>query len=514
MTVQEKAKLQTPLRSIINENGLFNELLPFDEYHLVMAESDFREGIYEKPAIKTYFYRIPPFESPYIISAGLSSFLNKVDSFNFKNIVPYLKEKGYSSDFTDYISGRDKLKVKITALAENVPAFPGEPIIILETTLIDGRLLEGILLSEMNFASLCATKWHRIKNAAMNRPIMEFGRRRAQNSLKASLYSYMAGVDSTSNCEANNIFGIPSSGTMGHEFIQSYESEEKAFDKWLNFNPTRPCLLLDTLSTIESGLPNAIKMFKKHKENLQKLGVWNKISVRIDSGDLAYLGVVCYEKLKSELETEDITVVLSNDLDEYSLTSIFSQWSGAGKSFMIDRTAFGIGTKGVTAWGEPALGGVCKMSELDGRYIIKISNNIEKTTLPGNLRSALIADSQGQFVTTLVYFAGENVNEIDRFMHFFDNTKFILNDKSFTPILSRQAEVYFSDGVNGTFIGEFASGSLENIRKNSAKDIATMDWSYKRAVNPHIAKVSLSPKLFGMRMEMVRLKTMSEPKKF
>lgn len=510
MTEGEIEKLKTPLREVICQNGLFKELLPFDEYHLIMAQSDVLEGMQDVPAVKTYFYRVPPFGSSYIISAGLSSFLNKVSSFDYRDIVPYLEEKGYDKKFVEYAKTRGKLRVAIHALPENSPAFPNEPIMVLKTNLVDARLLEGIVLSEMNFAGLCATKWHRIVNAASCRPIMEFGRRRAQNGLKASLYSYMAGAGSTSNCEANNIFGIPSSGTMGHEYVQSFASEPEAFDKWLEYNPSRPCLLLDTLSVMESGLPNAAGAFKKHKERLISLGFWNKIAFRIDSGDLAYLGMACYNRLAKELETEDIAVVLSNDLDEYSLSSIFSQITGAGGGGIIKHLAFGIGTKGVTAWGEPALGGVCKLSMLGSDYVVKISNNTDKITLPGNLRSAVIKDKDGQYVTTLIYFYDEPVNKIEKFIHPFDDTKFIYAVAA-GEIQPRQRLVYTSDGLVSAFVGKYPSRCLEDIRGDSAAILESLDWSYKRIFNPHTAKVSLSPRLFEVRRDMVRGRLISFP---
>lgn len=511
MTPQESEKLATPLRLVMKEKDLFSELLPFDEYHLVMAASDVTAGMQDMPAVKTYFYRTPPFGNSYIIFGGLSSLLNKIDNFDYKKILPYLKEKGYDKRFIDYLQTRSKLNVKIHSLPENSPAFPSEPIVVIETILADARIIEGIVLAELNFAGLCATKWHRIKNIAAGRPIMEFGRRRAQNSLKASLYSYMAGIDSTSNCEANDIFGIPSSGTMGHEYIQSFGSELEAFDKWLEYNPSRPCLLLDTLSALESGLPNAVAAFRKHKEKLTQLGFWGKISFRIDSGDLAYLGLTCYNKMAKELGTANIGVVLSNDLDEHSVASILLQFTAAGATSVIEHLAFGIGTKGVTGWDEPALGGVCKLSELNGNYILKISNNIDKTTLPGNLRSALITDGDGQYVTTLIYFHNEDVSAIHKFMHFYDDTKFISNGAGFSVIFPRQHQVYSSDGISGSFIGEYSSMSLQDIRTYGRADLDTLDWSYKRVGNSHIAKISLSPKVFEVRKSMVRERVMLKP---
>lgn len=499
------------LHSVIKESGLFYEMLPFDEYHLTMAQTDVLLGVHEKPAVKLMFYRRPPFGGSYIITAGIAAFLAKLESFSYKQIVPYLKAKGYSKSFIDYVESRDKIIVDVYSIPENSVAFPDEPIVILETNLIDARLLEGIILSEVNFASLVATKWHRIKNAAQKCPVMEFGRRRAQNSLKASLYSYMAGIGATSNCEANAVFGIPSSGTMGHEYIQSFPSEFEAFDLWLEHNPSKPCLLIDTINTVESGLVNACKAFAKHKERLLQHGYWNKIGFRIDSGDLAYLAAVCYNRMAEYLGTNDIAVVLSNDLDESSIESILAQLSFAGEKKVIEHLSFGLGTKGVTGWGEPALGGVCKISEMDGKYILKISNNNAKTTIPGNLRSALVTDEYGGYVTTLIYFKDEDLEDINLCYHPHYESKFLAINNPDYKITPRQFLFYSSNGTESSFIGEYSNLSLNEIRNNHDEALKSLDWSYKRVNTPHRAKVSLSPKVFEVRRKMISDSLISMP---
>lgn len=501
----EEKRLNTPLKDIFLKEKVFDELLPFDEYHLVMAQSDFLLNIHNKNAVKTYFYRLAPFGSSYILTAGLSAFLAKVDNFSYKQIISYLENKGYKKEYINYLKSRDKIVVKIHSLPENSIAFPNEPIIILETNLHDARILEGILLSEMNFASLVSTKWHRIQKAAMDCAVMEFGRRRAQNSLKASLYSYMAGVAGTSNCEANNLFGIPSSGTMGHEFIQSFDTEYTAFDKWLEINPEKPLLLADTINTLESGIENAIKVFRKYKEKLINVKSWNKIGIRVDSGDLAYLALQSYERLSKALDTKDITIVLSNDLDEFSIQDIFTQLSQAGKENIIKHISFGVGTKGATAWGDPALGGVCKITEIDNTYILKISNHNEKTTIPGNLRSSFVVDKNGEYITSLIHFHNEDYKVTNKFMHVFDDSKFLINSLDKYNILSpRQCLVYSSDGIKSIFEGKYSSQSLYEIRNNAKNDLDMLDWSYKRIVKPHRAKVSLSDKVYEIKDFMRR----------
>lgn len=496
--------LNTPLRKIFETSSVFHETLPFDEYHLMMAQTDVLEGIHLEKTVKVMFYRKAPFGSSYSISAGIIAFLEKLDFFSYKNIVPYLEEKNYRQEFINYAKTRDKIIVDVYSIPENSAIFPNEPIVILETNLIDSRLLEGIILSEVNFASLLATKWHRIKNASSQNSIMEFGRRRSQNSLKSSLYSFIVGINATSNCEANGIFGIPTSGTMGHEFIQSYDSEFNAFDKWLTHNPNRPSLLIDTINTLDSGLINACKAFKKHKDNLIKHNTWDKISVRIDSGDLAYLATICYKQLSSFLDSENITIILSNDLDEYSIESILSQLSKVGENKVINHIAFGVGTKGATCWGEPALGGVCKISEKNNKYILKISNNNIKTTIAGNIRSGLIIDDKGHYITTIIYFKDENLLNIDKCYHPYDDTKFLKIDNKKHKIIPRQQFMYSSNGETSEFVSKYANFSLNEIKNYKDEALNSLDWSYRRITSPHRAKVSLSEEVFKVRYKMIK----------
>ena len=305
--------------------------------------------------------------------------------------------------------------------------------------------------------------------------------------------------------EANNLFGIPSSGTMGHEFIQSFDTEYTAFDKWLEINPEKPLLLADTIDTLESGVENAIKVFKKHKDNLINAGSWNKIGIRIDSGDLAYIALQSYDRISKALDTKDVTIVLSNDLDEFSIQDIFTQLSQAGKENIIKHISFGVGTKGATAWGDPALGGVCKITEIDNTYILKISNHNEKTTIPGNLRSSFVTDKNGEYITSLIHFYNEDYKSTSKFVHVFDDSKFMNNFAAKYDILGiRQHLVYVSDGIKSVFEGKYSSQSMMEIRENSKTDLDMLDWSYKRIVKPHRAKVSLSDKVYEVKNYMRR----------
>ncbi len=500
-----KKLLNTSLISILSKDDLSSETIPFDEYHLVMAQTDFITNKHEHKAVKTYFYRVPPFRASYVVVAGIIAFINKINSFSFKNIVEYLERCNYKKEFIDYIKTRDKLNVEVFAVTENSIVFPSEPILIIRSSLLDSRLIEDFVLHELNFPSLIATKWNRIKTVSKSMPLFEFGRRRAQNSLKASLYSYYSGVVSTSNCEASFRFGIKASGTMGHEFIQSSDNEREAFDSFINVNPTTPILLVDTINTLESGVVHAIDSFRANKELLIKNNSWHKIGIRIDSGDLAYLAVSSYKKMKESLRTDDINIVLSNDLDEYNIESIINQIQFADEDSVLKHISFGVGTRGATGWGSPALGGICKLSELDNRYIMKISNNSIKTTIPGECRSATLTNSNGEYITTLIYLKDENIEDIKYCVDPLDDTNFMeLSGKGINCSKEKQRLVYSSMNEKGIFIDESVQLSLTDICKNQEPILSTLDWTYKRILNPHRAKVSLSSKLFELRSSMIK----------
>ena len=212
-----------------------------------------------------------------------------------------------------------------------------------------------------------------------------------------------------------------------------------------------------------------------------------------------------YERLSKALDTKDITIVLSNDLDEFSIQDIFTQLTQAGKEYIIKHISFGVGTKGATAWGDPALGGVCKITEINNTYILKISNHNEKTTIPGNLRSSFVIDKNGEYITSLIHFYNEDYKSTSKFVHVFDDSKFMNNSSSKYDILSvRQHLVYISDGKKSIFEGKYSCQSMLEIRENSKADLDMLDWSYKRIVKPHRAKVSLSDKVFEVKNYMRR----------
>ncbi len=359
--------------------------LATDLYQLTMAQGYFSTGLSERQSIFHMFYRTPPFGGRYVVAAGLQSFADWLENHSFKpDDIDYLSSlKGrdgsplFSRDFLDYL-GAWRFRGSIEAVPEGTIVFPHEPMVRVRAPLLDGQVIETTLLTLMNFQTLVATKASRIRLAADNDQVLEFGLRRAHGfdgGLSASRAAFIGGVDATSNVLAGARFGIPVRGTHAHSWVMAFDDEPEAFEAYSDLFPHNSVLLVDTYNTLE-GVRNAIEAGRKLRQRGSDL-----MGVRLDSGDLAYLSSQARQLLDNEGFT-DTRIVASNDLDERLITSLKSQ--GAP----ID--IWGVGTKLATAFDEPALGGVYKLAAIenrDGETVerIKLSEQAAKSSLPGCL---------------------------------------------------------------------------------------------------------------------------------
>ena len=259
------------------------------------------------------FFRKTPFKNGYIILAGMQTLVNILKELHFKEEeIEYLETlKHFDKKFLKYLKTL-KLNIKITSIKEGRIVFPYEPILIVEGNLIELLLIEGLILNIINFESLIATKTARIKEAGAQ-TLAEFGLRRAQGingALSASKAAYIGGANFTSNVLAGYKYNIPVTGTMAHSWVMSFKSEEEAFWEYAKTYPNNVSLLIDTYDTLNSGLKNAIKVFKSLKTKESQ-----NFSVRIDSGDLEYLS----KKVRRELNEnglDEVKIIVSNELDE------------------------------------------------------------------------------------------------------------------------------------------------------------------------------------------------------
>jgi nicotinate phosphoribosyltransferase len=367
-----------------------------DLYELTMAAGYWKLGRSDHEAIFALSFRHPPFGGGFTLAAGLAGVIAYLERFRFDTAeLDHLAGLRGGDDrplfepgFLDYLAGL-RLTVDLDAIPEGTLVFPHEPLVRVRGPLLQAQLLETALLNLVNYPTLTATRAAHVVLAAGGAPVMEFGLRRAQGpdgALTASRAAYLGGCAGTSNVLAGRLFGIPVMGTHAHSWVLSFLDEQAAFDAWADVMPGNAILLVDTFDT-EQGIARAISTGRRMRERGQRLA-----GIRLDSGDLAYLSTRARAML-DEAGFDDVRIVASNDLDPETMESLQAQ--GA----RID--SWGVGTKLVTCWDEPALGGVYKLTAIrDGdrapwRTPVKVSADTGKITVPGALAVRRFHDAQG-----------------------------------------------------------------------------------------------------------------------
>lgn len=467
--------------------------LTTDFYELTMMQGFFKSN-YNPQVVFDMFFRTNPFNGGYALFAGLDSILEKLENFEFnESDLEYLKSLNkFDDDFIEYLSTY-KFSGDIYAFDEGQVVFAGEPLMRIHTTLIDAQLIEGLLLNTINFQTLIATKASRMVLASKGGEIMEFGLRRAQGedgALSAARASFIGGTSVTSNTIAGKKFGIPVAGTMAHSWIMSFDSELESFRAFAKFYPDNAILLIDTYDTLGSGIDNAIIV------GLEQKKIGKKIGVRIDSGDMSYLPRQIRAKLDSAGLTDAI-ICVSNDMTEEIISALISDEAP------ID--SWGIGTNLVTGGFQSSLNGVYKLCAKKGsndKYIptMKISNSFGKTTNPGIKQVYRFIDDENGPIADLITLNEEKIktNKEYTFYHpFSDSDFFKLKENRYTkciPLLTKKMEEGKRCGEQKTLteLQAYAKANLNNFHK-----------SYKRQINPHIYKVSLSKQLRNLKKELI-----------
>ncbi len=449
-----------------------------DYYELTMAQGYYLSGRKDEQACFDYFFREIPFDGGYVVFAGIADFLEILSGFRFhEDELEYISKQGFHPDFIEYLRNDFRLSVTIHAATEGEIVFPLETIVRVEGPIIQAQLLETLLLNILNFESLIATKAARMKYAAGDRKVIDFGLRRAQGfgGIQASKAAIIGGVEATSNVYASFVHDIPASGTMAHSWIQSFESELTAFRKFAEYFPDDSVFLVDTYDTLASGVPNAIKVAKELEEKGHRL-----LGIRLDSGDLAYFS----RKARKQLDDAGlhyVKIAASNQLDERLINSLLTQQAP------ID--LFGIGTRLVTGHETPALDGVYKLASVGGEPKLKISENIEKGTLPGIKHVLRYLNGDGMFYGDGI--ALEEENYVETIYHpYYPAKHTVVAHLHAEPLLS----VVMADGnlvAPLPTAKESAAYAKERFRK--------LNPEHKRFENPHIYKVGISESLMNLR---------------
>lgn len=473
-------------------NNKRNLSLLSDFYEFTMANGYFNNGMKDTVAIFDAFYRNNPDGGGYSIFAGLNDIIDYVKNLSFSaSDIEYLRKEGnFSEDFLDYLKDF-KFTGDIWAYPEGSVMFPNEPIVTVKAPIIECSILETYLLLSMNFNSLIATKTSRIVKAAGNRLVMEFGARRAQGadaSLTGARAAYIAGAPVTSNTLSAKTYGFKPAGTMAHSWIQAFDSEYEAFKTYALAYPENCILLIDTYDTINSGLPNAMRIFK---EILEPRGLSG--GVRIDSGDLAYLSKEI-RKILDENGFKDAKIVASNSLDEFKIISLLNQ--GA------EIDSFGIGERLITSKSDPVFGGVYKLVGIydDDQLIskIKVSENVEKITTPGFKNVYRLYDKKtGKAEADYITLRDEEMD---------DSNPLVIFDPLFTWKMKKmdnykarlmQEKIF----ENGKLIYE--EPSLDEIAKYCKNELDSMWEEVKRFDTPHNYYVDLSQKLWNLKQNLI-----------
>ncbi|MCJ1779845.1 nicotinate phosphoribosyltransferase [Mammaliicoccus sciuri] len=454
-------------------------MLHTDLYQINMGETYWNDGIHERTAIFDLYFRSMPFNSGYAIFSGLERIVQFIEHFKFtESDIEYLREVGYQDDYLDYLKSL-RFTGNIRAMKEGELCFNNEPLIRVEAPLIQAQLIETALLNIVNFQTLIATKASRIKQVVRDEIVMEFGTRRAQE-MDAAIWGARAamigGFDSTSNVRAGKLFGIPISGTHAHSMVQTYDDEYTAFKKYAERH--KNCVfLVDTFHTLKSGVPNAIKVAKELGDKI------NFIGIRLDSGDIAYLSKEA-RRMLDEAGFTDAKIFASNDLDEQTITSLKAQGAKV--------TAWGVGTKLITAYDQPALGAVYKLvaieeenGELSDR--IKISNNAEKVTTPGKKNVYRIINtktnkSEGDYITL----EDEEPNKEERLKMFHPVHTYKMKYIKHFKAVDLHHDI-FKDGKR-----VYALPEIKEIREFAFNNLDILWEENKRYLNPEEYPVDLS----------------------
>jgi nicotinate phosphoribosyltransferase len=507
----------------IADRAIAEGIMFTDQYQLTMAQLYFRMGWQDRLVRFDHFFRGYPHydthQAGYCINAGLEWLLDWMGSVRFgdREIEHLRGQRGQSGaplfgdDFLAWLRDRGHFgEITLQAIPEGRVVHPNVPLTVVRGPLAMAQILETPLLNVLNFQTLIATKAARIREAGRGQPMIEFGLRRAQDggANAGARAALIGGADFTSNVGISHLLGYPPKGTHAHSMVQVFMAlgmgEPGAFQAYADIYPDDCLLLVDTVDTLESGIPNAIKVF----ERLRKKG-HQPVGIRLDSGDLAFLSIQAARML-DEAGFPDTTIFLSNQLDEMVLWQIITQIEKEAERYGIDpdrligRLAYGVGTRLITSAGHSALDGVYKLVAVqdDGHWLpaIKVSETAAKTLNPGQKGVWRIYDRRGKATADLLSDEDEDPRKSSRLemRHPVEADKSrVLLEEEISEVEPLLVDVF----KEGKLIAE--PPSIEMIRRSREADMERLDPGVKRLMNPHVYHVSLTQKLWERKRKMV-----------
>lgn len=470
-----------------------NLTMVMDFYEMTMSNGYFEERDHDKRVAFDVFYRRNPDKAGFSIFAGLAQIVEYINNLHFdEDDIAYLRAQGlFSENFLSYLA-EFTFKGDVYAFPEGTIMYPNEPVITVIAPLIDAQLIETAILLEINHQSLIATKTRRIVKSAKGRAVTDFGARRAHN-MDAAVYgaraAYIGGALGTATVLAGRMFDIPISGTMAHSWIMYFGDEFTAFKKYAETYPNATVLLVDTYDVLESGVPNAIRTAK---EVLEPMGKRLK-GIRLDSGDLAYLSKRA-RKMLDEAGLSDCRIIVSNSLDEYTITSILDQGG------CID--SFGVGERLITSKSEPVFGAVYKIVAVEENGVfcprIKISENTEKITNPGLKKVYRIYNETGNAIADLLAKADQTL-DFSKPLRYIDPVKPWKN-RYFENCTAKELQVPIF--INGKYV--YGQPSIKEIADYVRRQLANEIWEEEqRFENPHNHYMDMTPELYEEKMNLL-----------
>jgi nicotinate phosphoribosyltransferase len=476
-----------------------------DLYELTMGAGYVSTGLADRDAVFSLSFRSLPFGGGYAVAAGLDDALAILENYRFDDTeIGYLAglrgaggEPLFREPFLDRLAAM-RFTCDVDAIPEGTLVFPNEPIVRIRGPLIQGQLVESMLLTVIGFQTLVATKAARVVEASGDGNVLEFGLRRAQGpdgALSAARAAYIGGVAATSNVLAGRLYGIPVRGTHAHSWVQVFDDEQRAFDAYADAQPGNVTLLVDTYESLK-GVEHAIETGRRLKARGESLA-----AIRLDSGDLAYLSIEA-RRMLDEAGFGDTKIVASNDLDEHLIASLREQ--GA----RID--IWGVGTKLDTCFDQPALGAVYKLTAVcdpdrGWRYPVKLSEHTAKISIPGVLGVRRFIDRTGRFRADMIYdedLTPPSVGEV------IVDPADSLHMRSIEPDWAPE-ELVLPAMRKGVRVGD--SPTLDEIRTRARQQIGSLHPAIRRLLNPHIYPVGLERQLHDRRTAQVLRRRTAQP---
>lgn len=462
-----------------------------------MAYAYWKNGMAEDEAVFHLFFRKKPFNGGFAIAAGLESVIDYLCHWHFDSSdLDYLAtlegaENGplFEEGFLTYLS-KLRFSCNIDAIPEGEVVFPYEPLVRVQGSILQAQLLETPLLTLMNFPTLIATKAARIKLAAHGDPVMEFGLRRAQGidgAMSASRSAYIGGCDSTSNTLAGKVLGIPVKGTHAHSWVMAFETETESFQAYADALPSNTIFLVDTYDTIQ-GVEHAITVAKRLREQGRPF-----LGIRLDSGDLTYLSVQS-RKMLDEAGFSDAKIYASNELNEELIHDLKSQGAKIG--------VWGVGTHLATAYSQPALDGVYKLSAFrkknakEWNYKLKLSERMKKISDPGILQVRRYSSSIHGYIADALYDIHSDLSAGCQIIDPLDPTR-----KRFLSGQMESRDLLVPIFKEGELV--YQSPPLQEIRTHALNELSLFDRSIKRFQNPHNYPVGMESSLYALKLQLI-----------